>query len=81
MQRVDLTALISNMTDTRSETTAYGPKKIVDVTIVDGADVSATFTVFFDDTIAGAALLKSMQEAAAANAPLALFGLTCSPHG
>ena len=81
MQRVDLTALISSMTDARSETTAYGPKKIVDVTIVDGDDVSATFTVFFDDTSAGTVSLKSMQEAAAAKAPLALFGLTCSPHG
>ena len=53
----------------------------MDVTIVDGDDVSATFTVFFDDTSAGAASLKSMQEAAAAKAPLALFGLNCSPRG
>ena len=34
MQRVDITALISSLSEARSATTAYGPKKIVDVTIV-----------------------------------------------
>ena len=53
MHRGDITALISSLSEARSETTAYGPKKIVDVTIVDGSkkeahedQVSATFSVF-----------------------------------
>ena len=61
------------MTDARSETTAYGPKKIVDVMIVNGEDVFATFIMLFEDTSAGAASLTSMQEAAAAKAPLAFW--------
>ena len=36
-QRVDLTALIADISPTRRETTSYGQKDIVDVTFVDGS--------------------------------------------
>ena len=36
-QRVDLTALILDISDTRRETTAYGPENIVDITLVDSS--------------------------------------------
>ena len=43
--------------------------------------VSAEFAVFFENTSAGTALLKSMQEAATEKHPVILYGLTCIPHG
>ena len=36
-QRVDLTALILDISDTRRETSAYGPKDFVDITFVNGS--------------------------------------------
>ena len=87
-QRVDITALMIDIGDTRRETTAYGKKDIIDITIVDGStikgeepQVSAKMSMFFDVTTAGTALLESMQEAHNAKAPVAMYGLTCAPQG
>ena len=53
-QRVDLTALIIDMSVPRRETTQYGQKDIVDITVVDGStkpdeaqQVSAKIAMFF----------------------------------
>ena len=87
-QRVDLTALIANMSAPRRETTAYGQKDIVDITIVDGSmtpgeeqQVSAKMAMFFETNAKGAALLKSMQDAHETKAPVAMYGLMCNPQG
>ena len=87
-QRVDLTALIADMSFPRRETTAYGQKDIVDITIVDGSvtsgeaqQVSAKISMFFETNVKGAALLKSMQDAHEKKAPVAMYGLTCHPQG
>ena len=87
-QRVDLTALIIHISDTRRETTAYGPKDIVDITSVDGStsqgaelQVSAKMFMCFEASAKGAALLESMQEACKAKAPVAMHGMTCIPEG
>jgi len=88
LQRVDLTALISSIGTVRRETTAYGRKDIVDITVVDGSmqkdekeQVSAKIALFFDANATGSALLQSMQDATAAKKPVALYGLTCLPQG
>ena len=54
-QRVDLTALIADMSPTRHETTAYGQKDTVDVAFVDGSkqagqdkQVKAQLAIFFE---------------------------------
>ena len=85
-QKVDLTALISDMSLVRRETTLYGVKDMTDITPVDGskvkdteAQVKAKVSLFFDASEQGAALLKSMQQARDANTPVAFFGLTCIP--
>ena len=87
-QRVDLMALISDMSVPRRETTLYGQKDIVDITVVDGSktpgdaqQVSAKMSMFFEANVKGAALLKSMQEAHTAKAPVAMYGLMCTPQG
>ena len=76
------------MSETRRETTAYGQKDIIDITIVDGStspgeeqQVSAKMSMFFDASEKGAALLESMQEAHKTKAPVAMYGLTCLPQG
>ena len=63
-------------------------KDITDVTIVDGStrkgeeqQVSAKMSMFVDAGAKGTALLESMQEAYNANAPVAMYGLTCVPQG
>ena len=43
--------------------------------------MSAEVAVFFENTSAGTALLKSMQDAATEKHPVALYGLTCIPQG
>ena len=85
-QRVDLTALITDMSVPRRETTPYGQKGIVDITVVDGSmtpgeaqQVSAKMSMFFEANVKGAALLKSMQEAHTAKALVAIYGLMCTP--
>ena len=87
-QRVDLTALITDMSVPRRETTPYGQKDIVDITVVDGSmkpgeaqQVFAKMSMFFEANVKGAALLKSMQEAHTAKAPVAIYGLMCAPPG
>ena len=87
-QRVDLTALIADMSPVRRETTCNGVKDITDITLVDGSkadgvdeQVKAKLSVFFHTSGKEAALLKSMQDACATNAPVALYGLTCTPLG
>ena len=87
-QRVDLTALIIDMSVPHRQTTLYGQKHIVDITVVDGStmpnkaeQVSAKIAVFFQADVKGAALLKSMQEAHMGKVPVAMYGLTCTPHG
>ena len=87
-QRVDLTALIIDMSVPRRETTPYGLKDIVDITVVDGSmtpgepqQVSAKMSIFFETNVKGAALLKSMQETHMAKTPLAMYGLMCTPQG
>ena len=87
LQRVDITALISSVSNVRNETTAYGRKQIVDITIVDGSkekdkeeQVSAKFSIFFDESPTGTALLESMQGVATAKTPIALYGLNCVPQ-
>ena len=86
-QRVDLTALIANIGPARRETTAYGNKDIVDVTLVDGSkqdgaedQVKAQVTIFFVLSDNGPASLKSMQDAHASNIVVTLYGLTCIPE-
>ena len=87
LQRVDLAALILDMRALRRGTTAYGMKGITDITIVDGSmtpgeeqQVSAKMSMFVGASAEGAALLKSMQEAHEAKAPVAMYGLTCHPR-
>ena len=87
LQRVDITALISSVSNVRNETTAYGRKQILDTTIIDGSkekdeeeQVSAKFSMFFDESPTGTALLESMQGVATAKTPIALYGLTCVPQ-
>ena len=87
-QRVDLTALIAHMSPPRRETTAYGQKDIVDITVVDGSkragqedQVKAQVTLFFETSTSGAASLKSMRDVHASNTPVAFYGLTCVPRG
>ena len=53
-QRVDLTALIMNTSAVRRETTPFGQKDIIDITVVDGStrpneteQVSAKIAIFF----------------------------------
>ena len=88
-QRVDLTALIITVSGTRRETTPYGQKDIVDITVVDGStlvttneaqQVSAKVSMFFETNVKGAALLKSVQEAHMAKTPIAMYGLICTPQ-
>ena len=88
VQRVDIAALEREISDVRNELTAHGRKQIVDITIVGGSkktdgqgQVPAEFAAFFENTSAGIALLKSMQEAATEKHPVALYGLTCIPQG
>ena len=87
-QRVDLTALIADMSPTRRETTAYGPKDIVDVTFVDGSkqaeqeeQVKAQMAIFFETSANGTASFKSMRDVHASSTVVALYGLTCIPRG
>ena len=87
-QRVDLTALIVDMSAPRRETIAYGQKDIVEITIVDGSmtpgeeqQVSAKMSMFFKANVKGAALHKSMQEAHEAKAPVVMYGLACHTQG
>ena len=87
-QRVDLTALIADMSPARRETTAYGQKDIVDVTFVDGSkqagrqeQVKAQMAMFFETSANGAAKLKSLRGVHASNTVVALYGLTCIPRG
>ena len=87
-QRVDLTALIAEVSPTRRETTAYGEKDIVDLTFVDGSkeagqqeQVKAHVALFFEITENGAAKLQSLREVHASNTVVALYGLTCIPRG
>ena len=86
-QRVDLTALIANISPVRHETTAHGNKDIVDVTLVDGSkqdgaedQVKAQVASFFVPSDRGPASLKSMQDAHASNTVVTLYGLTCIPQ-
>ena len=86
-QRVDITALVQNMSDVRNEVTAYGRKQIVDITIVDGSkdrlgegQVGVTFTMFIDTGATGTASLQSMRNAATSKTPLSIYGLTCIPR-
>ena len=85
-QRVDLTALIAEVSPTRRETTVYGQKDIVDVTFLDGSkqagqqeQVKATVALFFDTSANGAAMLQSLRDVHESNTVVALYGLTCSP--
>ena len=85
-QRVDLTALIADMSPPHRETTAFGQKDIVDITVVDGSkregqedQVKAQVTLFFETSTSGAAPLKSMREVHEANTPVASHGLPW-PH-
>ena len=87
-QRVDLTALIADMSPPRRETTAHGRKDIVDVTLVDGSkqagqneQVKAQTTIFFETAANGSASLQSMRDAHASSTVVALYGLTCIPRG
>lgn len=86
-QRVDLTALIADISAVRRETTAFGVKDIVDVTLVDGSkqgnaeeQVKAQMTMFFSPSDHGPASLKSMQDAHVSNTAVTLYGLTCVPQ-
>ena len=87
-QRVDLTALIAEVSPTRRETTSYGQKDIVDVTFLDGSkqagqqeQVKANVALFFDTSANGAAKLQSLRDVHASNKVVALYGLTCIPRG
>ena len=87
-QRVDLTALITDISPARRETTAYGQKHIVDVTFVDGSkpagrqdQVKAQMAMFCETSANGAAELKSLRDVHASNTVVALYGLTCIPRG
>ena len=86
-QRVDLTALIADISAVRRETTAFGVKDIVDVTLVDGSkleeaenQVKAQLTMFFSPAEQGPASLESMREAQVSNTAVTLYGLTCVPQ-
>ena len=87
-QRVDLTALIAEVSPVRRETTAYGQKDIVDVTFVDGSkqagqqeQVKAHVALFFETSATAAAKLQSLRDVHASNTVVALYGLTCTPRG
>ena len=47
----------------------------------DEKQVSAKMSMFCGVNVNGAALLRSMQEAHEAKAPVAMYGLTCQPQG
>jgi len=86
-QRVDLTALIADISAVRRETTAFGIRDIVDVTLVDGSkqgdaenQVKAQVTIFFGSSDRGPASLKSMQDAHESNTVVTFYGLTCIPQ-
>ena len=87
-QRVDLTALIADISPTRRETTVHGQKDIVTVTFVDGSkqtgrqeQVKAQLAMFFETSANGAAELKSLRGVHASNTVVAVYGLTCIPRG
>ena len=59
----------------------------MDITIVDGSNekdeeeqVSGKFSMFFDESPTGTALLESIQGVATAKTPIAIYGLTCVPQ-
>ena len=81
-QRVDVTALVTAISPTRSATTAKGAKIIVDVTIRDksgpkGAS-ECTFPLFFADSNLGQAELKRLQQNFDTGVPVAFFNLIIS---
>jgi hypothetical protein len=78
-QRVDVLALLVSVSDERSHTTAFGPRKIVDVTIRDlsgptGAS-ECQFAIFFKGGGAGSADLTALRCACTDGAPVAFFNL------
>ena len=88
MQRVDLTALIADMGQTRREMTAHGQKDIVDVTFVDGSkqagrqeQVKAQLAMFFETSANGAARLQSLRDLRASNRAVAFLWIDMHPAG
>ena len=78
-QRVDVLVLLVSLERERSATTAFGQRKIVDVTIRDqsgprGAS-ECQFTIFFKDSHAGLADLAALRSACSDGVPVAFFNL------
>ena len=79
-QRVDVTALVANISDTRAHTTQYGPRSIVDVTIRDASGPTGAsqceFIMYFETSSKGQTALESFRKCEADNVPIAFFNLS-----
>ena len=78
-QRVDITALVVKVSDTRAHVTACGPRLIVDVTIRDASGPTGAsecqFTMFFADSPSGRAELGEFCTCQKEGVPVAFFNL------
>ena len=83
-QRVDITALVSEISSTRSALTTEGNRAIVDITIRDSSgedDMAAQckMTLFFPDTPSGRSDLDELRKCSTEQQPVAFFNLYIHP--
>ena len=83
-QRVDITALVTEMSPLRTAMTSEGARVIVDITIRDssGADNGAAqckMTLFFPDTPSGRGEVNELQACSTEQQPVAFFNLFIHP--
>ena len=78
-QRVDVTALVVKVSETRAHTTIRGPRLIVDVTIRDASGPTGAsqceFAMFFPDSQEGRHHLDEFRQCQKDGAPVAFFNL------